>query len=47
MIMPIGFTLIGIRFIEILVRILRGKQVGLGLADESGDAMKLAQGEEK
>lgn len=46
LIMPLGFTLIGIRFIEILIRILQGKQVGLGLADESEDAMKLAQGEE-
>lgn len=46
LIMPLGFALIGIRFIEILVRILRGKQVGLGLADESEDALKLAQGEE-
>lgn len=46
LIMPVGFTLIGIRFIEILVRILQGKQVGLGLADESEDAMKLAGGEE-
>lgn len=46
LIMPLGFALIGIRFVEILVRILRGKQVGLGLADESEDALKLAQGEE-
>ncbi|MDD0823389.1 TRAP transporter small permease [Mannheimia sp. AT1] len=46
LIMPLGFGLIGIRFIEILVRILTGKQTGLGLADESEDAMKLAQGEE-
>lgn len=46
LIMPVGFSLIAIRFIEILVRILQGKQIGLGLADESEDAMKLAQGEE-
>ena len=46
LIMPLGFALIGIRFIEILIRILRNKQVGLGLADESEDAMKLAKGEE-
>ena len=46
LIMPVGFALIGIRFIEILVRVLQGKQVGLGLANESEDAMKLAQGEE-
>lgn len=47
LIMPVGFGLIAIRFIEILLRILTGKQTGLGLADESEDAMKLAQGEEE
>ena len=47
LIMPLGFALISIRFIEILVRILRGKQSSLGLADESEDALKLTQGEEK
>ncbi|WP_373778069.1 TRAP transporter small permease [Glaesserella sp.] len=47
LIMPIGFILVSIRFIEILVRIARGKQSGLGLADESEDALKLTQGEEK
>lgn len=46
LIMPVGFGLIAIRFIEILIRILRGKQTGLGLVDESEDAMKLAQGAE-
>ncbi|QGM80199.1 TRAP transporter small permease [Otariodibacter oris] len=47
LIMPIGFGLIAIRFIEILVRLLANKQVNLGLADESEDALKLAQGDEK
>lgn len=46
LIMPLGFALISIRFIEILIRILRGKQHNLGLADESEDALKLAQGDE-
>ncbi len=47
LIMPIGFALITIRFAEIMIRILQGKQTNLGLADESEDALKLAQGEEK
>ncbi len=46
-IMPLGFALITIRFAEIMIRILQGKQTNLGLADESEDALKLAQGEEK
>ena len=46
MIVPIGFTLVFIRFLEILVRILRHEQVGLGLADEAADAMKLSETEE-
>ena len=46
-IMPVGFSLIAIRFIEVLYRILTGKQTTLGLADESEDALKLAQGESK
>lgn len=47
-IVPIGFALVFIRFLEILVRILRHQQAGLGLADEAADAMKLTEtGEEK
>lgn len=46
LIMPIGFGLIAFRFLEILWRIIQGKQTNLGLADESEDAMKLAQGEQ-
>ncbi|GGJ91359.1 TRAP transporter small permease [Pseudomonas matsuisoli] len=42
MIVPIGFALAFIRFFEILVRILRDQQTGLGLADEAADALKLA-----
>ena len=48
MIVPIGFTLVFIRYFEILVRILRHEQEGLGLADEAADAMKLTEaGESK
>ena len=47
-IVPIGFGLIFIRYLEILVRIIRNEQVGLGLADEAADAMKLTEtGESK
>jgi C4-dicarboxylate transporter DctQ subunit len=47
-IVPIGFTMVFIRFVEILVRLLRHQQVGLGLADEAADAMKLSEtGESK
>lgn len=47
LIMPLGYALISIRFLQILIRIWQGKQTNLGLADESEDALKLAQGEEK
>lgn len=43
LIVPLGFTLVFIRFAEILVRILRNEQIGLGLADEAADAMKLSE----
>ena len=43
MIVPIGFALVFIRYFEILVRILRHEQEGLGLADEAADAMKLTE----
>jgi C4-dicarboxylate transporter DctQ subunit len=46
-IVPIGFALVFIRFCEVLWRILRHQQTGLGLADEAGDAMKLAEFQEK
>ncbi|MDY7219736.1 TRAP transporter small permease [Denitrificimonas sp. JX-1] len=45
MIVPIGFTLVFIRYLEILVRIIRHQQVDLGLADEAADAMKLSETE--
>lgn len=42
MIVPIGFALVLIRYLEIFYRILTRRQVGLGLADEAGEASKLA-----
>ena len=42
-IVPIGFGLVFIRYLEILVRIIRHEQEGLGLADEAADAMKLTE----
>ncbi|WP_462379297.1 TRAP transporter small permease [Pseudomonas sp. Marseille-QA0892] len=47
LIVPLGFALAFIRFFEILIRILRDQQVGLGLADEAAEAMKLAEEEKK
>lgn len=38
LIVPIGFTLVFIRYVEILVRILKNQQTGLGLADEAAEA---------
>lgn len=46
LIVPLGFALMFIRFAEILIRILRHQQTGLGLADEAADAAKLAESEE-
>ena len=47
LIVPLGFALVFIRFGEILVRILRHQQTGLGLADEAADALKLQQSEQE
>lgn len=41
MIIPVGFSMIFIRFFEIFIRLLRGQQSDLGLADEASDALKL------
>ncbi|WP_271411651.1 TRAP transporter small permease [Pseudomonas sp. Q1-7] len=43
LILPLGFALVFIRFTEVLVRILRDQQTGLGLADEAAEAMKLTE----
>ncbi|MVW74469.1 TRAP transporter small permease [Pseudomonas xionganensis] len=41
LIVPFGYAMVFIRFLEILIRILRNQQTGLGLADEAGDALKV------
>lgn len=46
LIVPVGFALVFVRFAEILVRILRNRQTGLGLADEAAEAVKLTEHEE-
>ncbi|KAE9529465.1 TRAP transporter small permease [Testudinibacter aquarius] len=45
LIIPIGYLMIFMRFIEIFVRLLKGQQNGLGLADEAKDAIKLQETE--
>ncbi|WP_439860605.1 TRAP transporter small permease [Pseudomonas sp. MBLB4136] len=42
-IVPFGYAMVFIRFLEIFVRILRNQQTGLGLADEAAEAMKLTE----
>ncbi|MCQ4348264.1 TRAP transporter small permease [Pseudomonas stutzeri] len=46
LIVPLGFAMVFVRFLEIFVRILRNQQTGLGLADEAAEAMKLTDHEE-
>ena len=46
LIVPFGYAMVFIRFLEIFVRILRNQQTGLGLADEAAEAMKLTEHEE-
>lgn len=46
LIVPLGFAMVFIRFLEIFVRILRNQQTGLGLADEAAEAIKLTEHEE-
>jgi len=41
LIVPLGYAMVFIRFLEIFIRILRNQQTGLGLADEAGDALKV------
>lgn len=41
LIVPFGYAMVFIRYLEIFVRILRNQQTGLGLADEAGDALKI------
>jgi C4-dicarboxylate transporter DctQ subunit len=46
-IVPIGFALVLIRYLEILWRIYSRRQVGLGLTDEAAEATKLAHPNEE
>lgn len=46
LIVPFGYAMVFVRFLEIFVRIVRNQQTGLGLADEAAEAMKLTEHEE-
>lgn len=46
LIVPFGYAMVFIRFLEVFVRILRNQQTGLGLADEAAEVMKLTEHEE-
>jgi C4-dicarboxylate transporter, DctQ subunit len=45
-IMPIGYTMVAFRFLQILWNLVTGKTTSLHLADEAADAMKLKAEEE-
>ena len=45
-IVPFGYAMVFIRFLEVFVRILRNQQTGLGLADEAAEVMKLTEHDE-
>ncbi|MGH8353223.1 MAG: TRAP transporter small permease [Pseudomonas sp.] len=45
LIVPFGYAMVFIRFLEIFLRILRNQQTGLGLADEAAEALKLTEHE--
>ena len=47
MIVPIGFALMFVRFLQIFIRIAQGKQQGLGLHSEVDDAVKLAENDQQ
>ena len=46
MIVPIGFALMFVRFLQMFIRIMQGKQQGLGLHSEVDDAVKLAENDQ-
>ncbi|MFI8375489.1 TRAP transporter small permease [Pseudomonas helleri] len=46
MIVPIGFALMFVRFLQVFIRIVQGKQQGLGLHSEVDDAVKLADNDQ-
>jgi len=41
LVLPIGFTLLGLRFVQVLYRIVTGRERGLQLADEAAEALKM------
>jgi C4-dicarboxylate transporter DctQ subunit len=43
MIVPIGFSLMFLRFAQVLVRVIQDKQIGFGGHGEVEDAIKLAE----
>lgn len=45
MIVPIGFALMLIRFVEVFLRILRNEQSGFGGHSEAEDALRLVDGQ--
>lgn len=40
-VMPVGYVMVGFRFLQIFYKLITGKIDGLHLADEAADAMKL------
>lgn len=46
-IVPIGFAMVVIRYLEIFWRLFTHRQFGLGLADEAAEASKLASHNEE
>lgn len=45
-VMPIGYAMVGFRFLQILWNLITGKTTSLHLADEAADALKLKAKEE-
>jgi len=43
MIVPIGFALMFLRFLQVFIRVIQGKQQGLGMHSEVDEAVKLAE----
>jgi C4-dicarboxylate transporter DctQ subunit len=43
LVLPVGYLLLGLRFAQVLYRILTGRERGLQLADEAAEALKMNQ----
>ncbi|MDQ6679696.1 MAG: TRAP transporter small permease [Pseudomonadota bacterium] len=41
LVLPLGFLMLLVRFLQAFVRIVSGRETTLGLADEAGDALKM------